>query len=704
MGDDQASAETLDADHLGTAKFRSSQDPNYKTLLSSLTSFLQKEVQRRQKLEPKENGKHALSPAPRLRPPYFPLTPPECLAAILPPQKDPPPPAYPGTDSWPHDLPTFNSWLHRRDRINRLLWIQAPPGAGKSTLLRSLCARVKAQYGPAAAIVSATAEGRDLDSVFYLPCRAKQVGPAAVYRSLLGGLFPHDARLRRALLSLAEKERGLGRGVELSDADAVTFFVEEYITHRVETATRRTFILVDASDGCSPPYLDTLASHLAQLARNSNFTICLASDHPTSSPRLHPPPLEISMRDHNADDISRYVSLNLHAECSPATAHKVASRSGGIFLWAEIVVNVLNAAAEEGAPRLLIEEIVGELPADLYGLYTWTLGTLSPVERADCLTLMQCAILSPEPIRLEDLAVATQLTKPWCPGDTPATALDLNPPSRIRFDTPHAFHRHMRSRSLGLLELQSCGESHQPLGLRRVRAVHESVADFFLRGGGYACLAGREAEGTSFEDAGHYVLSRACLEFLDMVDLAALGYAASPHLPTSSSPSPGVSPRRNSAAPRHLTIPPFLRYAAKNLAYHLLSPTPSRYSLPQLPLFRLLARDNMRLYIRWTALLHASTPSEILSASESAQELLARFPAGKLGLERVLRVLGRLSRQVGVGTGLGIQKGRRSDRGGNEAGMSVTPSTAGSGGSVWSPGVVWTPLTPVSVGKGLAAH
>lgn len=550
--------------------------------------------------------------------------------------------------------------------------------------------------------MSATAEGRDIDAVHYLPYRGKQRGPAAVYRSLLGGLFPHDARLRRALLSLAEKGRGVGGGLELSDADAVMFFVEEYITHRVETAMRRTFIFVDASDGCSPPYVATLASHLAQLARNSNFTICLASDHTTPSPHLHPSPLEVSMREHNADDISRYVSLNLHAECSPATAHQVASRSGGIFLWAEIVVNVLNAAAEEGAPRSLIEETASELPGDLYGLYTWILGTLSPVEKSDCLALMQCVILSPEPIPLEDLAVATQLMKPWRPGDTPATALDLHPPSRVRFDSPHAFHRHMRSRSLGLLELHPCVESHEPLGLRRVRVVHGSVADFFLEGGGLACLAGREPEGTGFSDAGHYSLSRACFEFLDTVDLTALGYAASP-LPTSPS-SPSASPRRNFAAPRQVTIPPFLRYAATNLAYHLLSPTPSRYSLPQLPLFRLLARDNMKLYTRWTALLHVLTPSEVLSASESAQELLVRFPAGRLALERVLRALWRLSKQLGVATGLGIRKGVSETARGNEMGMPVTPSTAGSAASVWSPGVVWTPLTPVSVGKGLAAH
>ena len=527
-----------------------------------------------------------------------------------------------------------------------------------------------------------------------------------VYRGFLAGLFPHDPRLRQTLLSHLDTAREPGGEAMLTDADVVMLF-EEYIAHRVETTSKRTFIFVDASDDCSPTYLTTLASHLTQLARNSDVTICLASDHPSQSQHLHPPPLGISMREHNTDDIAQYVSLNLHTECSPGTAHEIATRSGGVFLWAEIVVNVLNAAAEEGAPRSLIEEIVAELPGDLYGLNTWILGTLSSEEKADCLALMQCVILSPEAVRLEDLAVATRLIRPWGPGDTPATVLDLKPsPGRRTFDSPHAFHRYMRSRSVGLLELFP--RDREPLGHRRVRVVHGSVADFFLNGGGYACLAERDV-GVSFEDAGHYVLLRACLEHLDQADFAAMGYKPSPPLPTSSL-SASTSPNRRK--PHHQVLEtPFLAYAAKNLTYHLLSLTPSRYSIPQLALFHLLAKDNMRLYTRWTILLNVSTPTEVLAASESAEELLARFPAGRLGLERVLRALWQLSArqlppQVGVGTGIRMQMEKRKKR---ERGIElravmkpVRHSTAGSG-MVWSPSTAWTPLTPMSVGKRLAA-
>ena len=600
-------------------------------------------------------------------------------------------------------------------------------------LLRSLRSRVEKQWGPAgSAIVWAAAEGRDLDTVFYLPCQSGRGGnPAGVYRSLLGQLFPHDPRLRRALLSLSEKRlRGLEGLLPFSDAELVSFFLEEYITHPIETPTKRTFIFVDVADDCAPSYLADLLSHLSQLAHSSDFTICVASNHYSSI--THPNALEIVMREHNADDIARYVSLNLLAEWEGrnATVHRVAERSNGVFLWAEIVVNILNAAIEEGAMQELIDETITELPAEIEGLYEWILGTLSEQEKEDCLALMQWVILAPEPLRLNDLRIAVRLTRPWGPRSHPEAAMEVNAPTSLRqirrpgsattFDSPYQFHRFMRSRSVGLLELRESGReggregggvSHEPLGLQRVQVIHDSVAAFFVRGRGYECLAGERAtRGVPFCDAGHYVLLRACLDYLNLTDFASLGNAPlSPPPPPSSSSlpplplsppssmlsSPPGSPdarswRRNVTDQRHLVASsyPFLQYAVSNLLYHLLSPTPSRVALPQLALLRALARDNMRLYRRWTALLGAATPAQVLGASGSAAGLLARFPAGRTAVERVLGALWRLSvREVG---------------GAGSAGPG-SPSEVSEGSAGWSAGVVWTPLTPMSFDKALAA-
>ncbi|SPN99221.1 uncharacterized protein DNG_02258 [Cephalotrichum gorgonifer] len=721
IGDARERAETFDASHLDICRFRSAQDPNYKALLSSLSYFILNETHRRRQLNHKER---------------------ECLRAILPSHshRDPLPLSYPGTCLWLYDIPAFQSWHHRHPGSkNKILWIKGAPGSGKSVLLRSLRNRIEKQWCPDSAggnsVVWASAEGHDLDTVFYLPCRGSRFAPnpAAVYRSLLGQLFPHDPKLRRSILSLCDRKGasrtskgdGSGGGGDagpiMSDAEVVSFFLETYIEQRIETPTKRTFIFVDVADSSPAAYLSGLLSHLSLLARNSDFTICVASNHhPTVS---QPGALEVVMAEHNTDDIARYVSLNLLAEWEDRSAavHRIADKAAGVFLWAEIVVNILNAAIEEGAMQDLIDDTIAELPADIDGLYEWILSTLSPAEKADCLALMQWAILSPEPLPLNDLRVAVRLTRPWVPDAPPEAALDVNPPTSLRhirrpggatFESPYQFHRFMRSRSVGLLELRpegggggssgGGGVSHEPLGLQRVQVIHDSVRAFFLSGRGYACLAGEcAARAASFTDASHYVLLRACLDYLNLTDFASLGNAA-PIISPPPLPTPPLSPdakawRRNVTDQRNLITSsyPFLQYAVSNLLYHLLSPSRFRHSLPQLPLLRLLSRDNMRLYRRWTALLGAHTTPQILAASGSAEALLARFPAGRLALERVLRTLGRLSAREPWGGGVGGPLSPISP---------ITPSTTESGGTaLWSAGAVRTPLTPMSVDKALAA-
>lgn len=59
IGDPRGRAEVFDANHLDICKFRSSQDPNFKAVLSSLTYYILKETHRKRKLNQKEKGKHS---------------------------------------------------------------------------------------------------------------------------------------------------------------------------------------------------------------------------------------------------------------------------------------------------------------------------------------------------------------------------------------------------------------------------------------------------------------------------------------------------------------------------------------------------------------------------------------------------------------------------------------------------------------------
>ena len=166
---------------------------------------------------------------------------------------------------------------------------------------------------------------------------------------------------------------------------------------------RRTFIFVDAADSCGAPYLQDLLYYLGQLAANSDFSICVAT---SAIPGVMADnAIEVMMNHRNRDDILRYISLNLVADWEDRnrTVVRIGDKSGGCFLWAEIVVSILNAAIEQGATQDLIEDTVIEMPDEVDGLYEWLFSTLAPIEKTETLALMQWVLLGSEPPRLNDL-------------------------------------------------------------------------------------------------------------------------------------------------------------------------------------------------------------------------------------------------------------------------------------------------------------
>lgn len=450
-----------------------------------------------------------------------------------------------------YDSADFQSWHHRSEKNkHKILWIRGESGCGKTILLRSLRRRLERQWASAgASFIWTTAEGHNTDTVFFPGTRRQQheINPANVYRSLLAQLFLQDPSLRKALLALYNQPRD--KPEIFDDQLVVTFFADQYIDQKTETPTRRTFVFVDISDEAGPSYVQELICRLSQLARNSDFSICVASAH---HPELEDNgALSIVMHLRNSDDILRYINLHLIAEWEERneTVMTIGQKAGGVFLWAEIVVNILNAAITEGASQDLIEYTLDEVPGDLHGLYEWMLATLNEREKAESLILFQWVILAAEPMRLNDLFVAIRLTEP-APFAAyedlgPFMALSVGTPismrelrqlrnSEITSDTPYQFHRWLRARSIGLLELKTDnrqGVANEPWGLQKVQPIHSSVRSFFLSGQGFACLADGCSTGLvpcdlspeDFIDLSHYSLLRACLTYLNMRDFENLG-------------------------------------------------------------------------------------------------------------------------------------------------------------------------------------
>ncbi|KAK3376065.1 hypothetical protein B0T24DRAFT_591752 [Lasiosphaeria ovina] len=714
IGDPRESAETIGSSHADMCKFGSSDDPGYRALASSLVRFITNEEDQRHTLNTKET---------------------ECLAALVRPHfafsETHPATSYPGTCLWLYDLNDFQAWHHRiGSNKNKILWIRGESGCGKTILLRSLRMRLERQWaGAGSSFIWSSAEGYDTNSIFFPGTSRPQheINPANVYRNVLAQLFLQDPHLRKALLTLYNQPRDDPQ--TLDDALVVSFFADDYIDRRVETPTRRTFIFVDVADDADSAYVEELICRLAQLARNSDFSICVASAYHPELEELSSVSIVMHLR--NTDDILRYVNLNLVAEWEERnrTVVRIGQKACGIFLWAEIVVNILNAAIMEGASQEIIEDTLEEVPGDLHGLYEWMLATLNDTEKAEALILFQWVILAAEPMRLNDLFVAVRLTEtsPFKSFDElgPFMALHVGLPismrelrqlrnSEITSDTPYQFHRWLRARSIGLLELKSDNRQvvvNEPLGLQRVQPIHSSVRSFFLSGRGFACLA----EGCTslpptlstedFIDISHYSLLRACLTYLNMRDFEHLGGQGNTnhhhhhHQQQNQQLSPLSIPespfrQKNVFDQRNLVMSsyPFLQYAVDNLLFHMLSPRFFRYFLPQRELFLALSANRFRLWRRWSSLLGTADPAAILAkhhgAAAAAAALLSPVFGARYRLERVFRKLGRVS-----------SSSRAANSGGGAASLMspitpIGPASPKTPKSASSDKALWTPQTP----------
>lgn len=546
------------------------------------------------------------------------------------------------------------------------------------------------------------------------------VTPAGVYRELLCQLYKYDPQLRKAMVTLYKRNRrsSLSKHQCFDDAQVVSFFYDEYIDSRIETPFKRTFIFIDASDSCGLRYLQDLLSCLGQLAHSSDFSICVATAHYTMLDAVVDNAVEITTHERNMNDILRFVSLHLLAEWElrDQIVARIADKASGVFLWAEIVVNMLNLAIEEGASIDLIEETIAELPADLEGLYGWMLGTLSEEEKSETLILMQWAVLASEAPRLNDLRIAVRLTQTW-PMSTFRPYMALNPGSArsIRdlrrplngtnaFDTPYQFYSWVKHRSIGLLQVRSepaNKTSNEPLGLQRVEVIHESVRAFFLTGRGFFYLMPAEPRVSTEDliDHGHYSLLQACLTYLNMSDFEAIGRG---NMAAASMPyEENKYWRRNVNDQRNLvkTSYPFLQYAVENLLFHLLSPRFFRYFLPQHDILRVLSANRCRLWRRWTALLGESEPEAILAIASRgrAQELLDPVFGARYRLERVLRRIRKIA--SGQSYGVTTPKTPRS-AGSDKAVLSPSSSSAADEFKMqwfnYNPLAVKVPLTPLS--------
>ncbi|KAI0802890.1 hypothetical protein GGR55DRAFT_700171 [Xylaria sp. FL0064] len=636
LGDVREEAESLPADHRGMCQFKSANDVGFKSLSRILQAIVEDEKSKvvyLPRVSVDLDNHQVLGPRSSLT---------ECPI---------------GTCKGICSTGKFRDWYRRQGGSNEhILWLTGALGSGKSTQLRHLKRQMEKQWkSGTTSIIYCTAEGQSHDGIPLSEPKLGKIRSATVIRSVLSQLFAQDRKLRQRLSSLCLDN--------INDADLTRFFLDDYIMNKPQTLARRTFILVDLEDSCDDADIRELLYCFCEMARNSSFSICLASRPISDDVLANITKLELEK--HNFEEIVQLVQsrLQVYGEEWSGPAKKIGEKAGGSFLWAQTATNILNEVIDGGGARDLADKILGEPPPDLYGLYELTLGTLSSKEKADATTIMRWVMLSPEPMMVNDLQMAVRLGRTrYLLLRDPETALDVGLPWSMQelqrtgkqFDTPSQFYQWLCSQTRGLLEARPVNDevkAQQTLGLQHVYPINESVRSFFLSGRGFAALSSGRATTTSCDDEAvhlcHYSLLRTILMYLNTSDLSPLvsGHRLreSKHGVLSLQKSPTW--RRNVVDQRNLITSsyPLLRYAVDNLLYHLLSPRPVRYFLPQHAIFNMFTSNNCRIWLRWTALLGETDASAILARCRSAGELLQPEFGASFRLERVFRAVNKMA-------------------------------------------------------------
>ncbi|KAF3181941.1 hypothetical protein TWF106_010750 [Orbilia oligospora] len=364
------------------------------------------------------------------------------------------------TCDWFFETEVFTQWLQRQDieLHNGVLWIKGKPGAGKSTLLKHTlnhCQRLLKDHMIAAYFFSARS-GERLEKSFI-----------GMLRSLTYQVLDQDSQLCQNFISYFRKKKKKHgpKFWDWSEGELKDIFL------RVVTQSQQPIVLfVDALDECDEAearavvaYLENLSS--VAIANKTNLSVCLSSRHyPTIT--MHKS-LQIILESHanHQKDIEIYIQERLMPSV-PGTCWiqtEVRTRAEGVFLWAVLVVEMLNRAFDEGDVAA-VEYKLQQIPQGLEKVFLDLLGKDNAHKKETLLILQwQLFVHVAADMGYRGLYEAVIAgTQPESLGTRHNPLIDAN-----------VVKRFITSNSKGLIEVAKNNW--------RSQFIHETVRDFLLK-------------------------------------------------------------------------------------------------------------------------------------------------------------------------------------------------------------------------------
>lgn len=410
------------------------------------------------------------------------------------------------------------------------IWLKGNPGTGKSTIMKYLLKETQ------------TANFYDTTLHFFFNARGHDLEKTTVgmYRALLIQIFQQLPALQSTFDSLADhtKNRQQWTVEEL----------EELFEQTMEQATGYSIIcLVDALDECHENDARQMLRFFERMGRlslsaNGSFRVCFSSRHYPHVAFKDGLGLEIILEDQkdHSSDITQYIKSELKigpsnlARDIQTELHRKAS---GIFMWAVLVVEILNREREHGRLYNLHRKLQ-EIPSDLHQAFRLILSQQTETDSNRHLLYFQWVLFARYPLTPKELYFALIQ-------DVEGVVLD---PKDL---PPHDIRLFVLEHSKGLAEIT---KSEPPT----VQFIHESIRDFLLRDGG---LSSRwPSFSGNLIGKCHLRLRDSCLKYIGNDIVGPLGLAEK-------------SQPLNYGAARELhdkaTLSfPFLQYAVQTIFFH----------------------------------------------------------------------------------------------------------------------------------------
>jgi hypothetical protein len=445
--------------------------------------------------------------------------------------------AHMHTCKWLFDKQEYLNWrdVAHVTTHRGFFWIKSKPGAGKSTLMKFMVKSARRRMA------------QDTIIAFFFNARGGdrlETSLEGMYRSLLHQLltvFPSlQTSQRMSKVALCAQQDWQSQTLETLFHDAVL---------DLEPGRSHLTCFIDALDECPEDDVRTLLKTLGSLSHAAledgiDLHICFSSrhyPHITFEACQH---LVLDGQEGHEQDISTYVKSELVGKGKLIEEMKleIQRRAQGVFLWAELVVQILNKDCDRGNVRRLRDRL-DDIPTGLDDLFRDILQR-GVQEGSHLVQILQWILYAQRPLTAQEMYLAVHSgtddsahVKPWNSKEIEHEAVRL----------------FILNSSKGLAELTKGTKRRKST----VQFIHESVRDY-LRRTGFQVLAPNLIE--NLDGVTHEYLYICCCQWVsdDVVK----------HLRLPKDLPKAKSQEAKDIREHAATLFPFLEYCVDNLSYH----------------------------------------------------------------------------------------------------------------------------------------